>query len=208
MNKRNILIVLACLIIFLVWYSFQSSHKTETTPAVLKTEEKPVKVAKPKPLPVKVVPAKKDVVEDIKSIRSRQKLHLASIYTALKAMHADFKRYSTDLHYMGYRPDTEIDLKIGFIKPYYPADLETSENSYEDPERMTNVLSADDPAVTITDLADAIDLSDYEHLCKKGCTATDKEFEIMVVSPLQNGKHDVWVINEKKEIVQVLDGTR
>lgn len=208
MNKRNILIALAGLIIFLVWYSFQSSTHTEIKPEALKTKIKPVKVAKPKPLPVKVVPAKKDIVEDIKSIRSKQKLHLSAIYTALKAMHADFKRYSTDLHYMGYRPDTEIDLKIGFIKPYYPADLETSENSYEDPERMTNVLSADDPAVTITDLADAIDLSSYEHLCKKGCTANEKGFEIMVVSPLQNGKHDVWVINEKKEIVQVQDGMK
>lgn len=200
MNKRNYLIAAASFIFILVWYFYPASPKTE-----VKVEPQAVQVTKSshskkviRP-PLKVITVKKDKSENIKDIRSKQKLHLSAIYTALQAMHADYSRYSTDLHYMGYGPDTEIDFKIGFMKPYYPAELASTEHSYEDPERMTNVLGVEDPSVTITDLANGIDLSTYEHLCKKGCTANEKEFELMVVSPLQNGKHDVWVINEKKK---------
>ncbi|MES2526555.1 MAG: hypothetical protein V4598_05685 [Bdellovibrionota bacterium] len=209
MNKRNSLIAAACLVCIMMWLFFSSTPVT-TTPEVVveKYVTKPVKVVKKTPPPLKVVPAKKNVAENIKDIRSKQKLHLSAIYTALKSMHADYDRYSTDLFYMGYGPEGEIDFKIGFIKPYYPEQLASTEHSYEDPERMTNVLGIEDPSVTVTDLVDAIDLSSYEHLCKKGCTANEKEFELMVVSPLQNGKHDVWVINENKQIIQVLDGTK
>lgn len=209
MNKRNYYIGAATLIIILLaWYFYPTSPKTEVT------ETRPVEVSKPSPpkkvvrVPPKVVPVKKDLPENIQDIRSKQKLHLAATYTAMKAMYADKNRYSTDLMYMGYGVDSEIDFKIGFIKPYYPAELETTEHSYEDPERMTNDLCIEGESGTITESANAINLSDYEHLCKKGCTADENGFEIMVVSPLRNGKHDVWVINEKKEIVQVQDGTK
>ena len=157
---------------------------------------------------MKVVQVKKDIPEDIKSIRSTQKLHLSAIYTALASMHADYNRYSTDLQYMGYAPSDHTEFKIGFIRPYYPNELQSTEHSYEDPERMTNELVTEDPDATISDAAHAVDLSAYEHLCKKGCTANEKEFEVMIVSPLASGKHDIWVINEKKEIVQVQDGLK
>ncbi len=207
MKKRNYFFALAALGLILAGY-FYSSEKNPGQPRKVAkpAQPKPKKVAR---VPLKIVPAsKKDVPENINDIRSKQKLHLSAVYTALASIHSDYNRYSTDLLYMGYGDGGEIDFKIGFIKPYYPAELASTEHSYEDPERMTNELGIEDSSVTITDRAHAVDLAAFEHLCKKGCTANDKEFELMVVSPLANGKHDVWVINEKKEIVQVQDGTK
>lgn len=162
------------------------------------------------PMPPKVIPPTARATVDMKKIenlRSQIKLNLSGIYTAEASMHADYKRYSTDLTFMGMGPGPEMNFKYGFIHPFRPKDTPEDSPLREDPTRMsTDETLSEEEGASYTPEAEAIDLSQFEKYCRKGCTASETGFEVIIVAPLPNGDYDVWLIDEEKKIVQVRNG--
>lgn len=156
-------------------------------------------------------------LNEIEKLRSEAKMSLAANYTALKAFYAEWNRYTTDLKAMGFTPiKSELHFKLGFTKQFQPS--EANQNTNEDFSSTKN-LSTDTfigekeaqsgQIFRYAPGLDSINLDEYSRYCERGCTATDKDFEILLILPLLNSKKvDVWVVNEKKEIIQVLDGTK
>lgn len=158
-------------------------------------------------------PAKPEKIltrEEVESVRQVAKSQLAGMYTAQRSFHAEFDRYTTDLTAMGYAFDEgEINAKIGFLREYSPPDKIDELN--ENPENMnTDSLVASKagevPKNTYTDAASKISLDNLSGYCKRGCTANENEFEMLVAVPLGGGRVDVWLVNSKKEMELVQDG--
>jgi hypothetical protein len=159
-----------------------------------------------------------DELKKIENMRSEAKMSLAANYTALMSFHAEWDRYTTDLKSMGFAPyRSELIYKLGFIKQFQPSEV-ANQNTNEDFNSTKNLTtdafigekeSQSGKVYRYAPELNNINLDEYSKYCQRGCTATDKEFEILLVLPLLNsGKVDVWIINEKKEIIQVLDGAQ
>ncbi len=155
--------------------------------------------------------------EKVKELRSMAKLQLASSYSAFKAFYVEYNRYTTDLKSAGWWPSTPVmGYRMGFVQPFYPGEgLVINEDLKEDPRALENdilINQKDEIGQTTYSFdtnAEKLRLQDYAHLCEKGCSATEEEFEVLLVLPLgDTGKTDVWTINEKKELKLVLDGTK
>lgn len=155
--------------------------------------------------------------EKVKELRSMAKIQLASSYSSFKAFYIQYNRYTTDLKSAGWRPSTPImSYRMGFLQPFYPGEgLVLDEDLKEDPRALENDVLINQPDETgqttysFDTRAERLRLQDYAHLCEKGCSATEKEFEILLLLPLgDTGKTDVWTINEKKQLKLVLDGTK
>ncbi len=152
--------------------------------------------------------------EQLRERRSEAKMALASFYSGQKAFHAEYKRYSTDLKAIGWRPNEPlIKYKIGFVAAFRPSSYSDSEEFREDPTRLDTDSYINDAANELGEVfkyderVESVRLSDYETYCKKGCTADETGFEILVVMPLGNsGRVDVWSINDQKEIRLISDG--
>ncbi len=147
-------------------------------------------------------------------LRSGVKLNLSTIYSAQKAFFSDYKRYSTDLIYVGWAPNVaKMNFKLGFLQPFRPKTLSTSDGTEEDPSRLDSDEFLQTPFADSGDrfhyskAAEAISLFDYEKFCRQQCTANSKGFEVLVVLPLgESGRVDVWSISDKKELRQLWDG--
>ena len=176
----------------------QAQSEDSTEAVQVKTEPSPSAAA---------VPASARTPEELDKItqlRSQVKMALSSGYTAMISFHAEYNRFSTDFRAMGFGPlGGSIPYKVGFLAPYVPTVTDPSLTS-EDPNNMTSDFidgQKYDP------IGEKINLSDFARHCERGCTATDSEFEMIAVLPLPNSTSpDVWLINEKKEMRQVVDG--
>jgi hypothetical protein len=231
MNKKKLTAFIVVLIVLLIIKLIQhqphvESVETEITQRPLlsqvssdnstpdKVTNLPTAEVKSKPAEVKVLSP--EDLETIKQMRSNAKANLASVYTALVSAQGEWGHYSTDLNAIGYAPNGNLmPFKLGFLSPYHPP-IESSLNMGE-PDQTTEFLTTDQfnnkirsnskEPTYYNDLADKIKLSDYAQYCKKECTATDNEFEVLLVLPLLDLQHvDVWTVNDRKEIIQVVDG--
>lgn len=159
--------------------------------------------------------------EDVKRARTLAKMTLSSMYTAQKAYHAEFGRYTTDLKMAGWMPaEKELVYKAGFVKAYWADPESEFEIDEEDPRFMdsdtfagftvpSEVPNEPPSFYSVSEKLKSSRLGDYQQHCKNGCTAGPDHFEILLVMPLQDEKHvDVWLINDKKEIVLVQDGRK
>lgn len=159
--------------------------------------------------------------EDVKRARTLAKMTLSSMYTAQKAYHSEFGRYTTDLKMAGWMPaEKELVYKAGFVKAYWADPESEFEIDEEDPRFMDSDTFAgftvpseipnEPPSFySVSEKLKSSRLGDYQQHCKNGCTAGPDHFEILLVMPLQDEKHvDVWLINDKKEIVLVQDGRK
>ena len=149
---------------------------------------------------------------EIKSLRSRIRFSLSTIYVAQKSYFNEHKRYTSDLLAAGWNPmdrEKELPYRAGFLKEFIP---ETYDDLYfrEDPRRMTAELLYSDPQMgdsyRIADNARRLYLPDFEHLCQNDCGVYADGFEFMLAAPLPGGGVDVWTINENKELRHVQDG--
>lgn len=147
--------------------------------------------------------------EALETTRSMLKNNLSALYTGQRLFHEEYKRYTTDLVFIGPILTPNTNFKYGFVRPYRDVDTIIVEGAAEDPMRMTSddVMSFETES-SYTPEAEAIDLRSFASYCKKGCTASGNQFEILIVAPLPNGKFDAWVIDEEKKIQQVLDGSK
>ncbi len=175
-------------------------------------------------LPMTVTPPRNLVAPvetlDVRQARREAKRILSDAYAALKAAHEEFGRYSTDFHFVGFTPFEEqesavIEYKTGFIKPFDDVELIETKHSSENPESMStdtfmnipiNVTNSDRNAILYSESAKTVLLGNYAKYCKNGCTATEDSFEMLLVRPLKGHGKDVWIINEKKELILACDG--
>lgn len=146
--------------------------------------------------------------EEVKSIRSKIKLNLSVAYTAEASFFADFKRYTTDLKFSGVSlDDRPMKFKMGFVDPYYPHEDVQNENPLlMDSDALTDIRTAESPELIYAPNVKKIELDQLEKFCNRGCSASETEFEVIVATNLDDDPTlDVWLINEKKEIIHKID---
>ncbi len=156
-------------------------------------------------------------LKEIQKLRSEAKMTLASNYAAMASFRAELNRYTTDLKSAGFMlSKSEISYKLGFLKQFHPAgdnNQNTNEDFHSEKNLTTDTFIGEKDSLSnqifkYATGVENINLDDYSKYCKKGCTASANEFEILLVLPLPNSSQvDVWTINEKKVLEQVLDGT-
>lgn len=157
-------------------------------------------------------------LKEIQKLRNEAKLSLASNYVAMISFKAEWNRYTTDLRSAGFTPNkSELSYKQGFINQFQPAD-KANQNTNEDFHSTKNLTvdtyigeydSQSEQIFRYAPGVENINLDDYSSYCKQGCSASANQFEILLVLPLPNSnKVDVWTINERKVMQQVLDGTQ
>lgn len=125
-------------------------------------------------------------IEKVQQVRSSMKVSLAAIYAAQMAYQSEYEGYSSDLNAIGFRiDDGPQDFKVGF--PESNSDMILGKSTY-------------------TDLAKNINFQDLLRHCLHGCTSSKDQFEVIVASNLDaDDDLEVWVINERKEMIQVID---
>ena len=148
--------------------------------------------------------------EALEKIRSLAKSSLASGYTAQRAIQAEWDRYTSDLVYIGWEPSgPDVSYKMGFLAAI---DAPLFADGREKPERFTtdafinrDIVGAE--KLRYTPAAERINLNDYARYCERGCIVAPDWFEMLLAIPLDDQGHvDVWTINDKKEMKQVVDG--
>lgn len=147
--------------------------------------------------------------KEVASLRSDMKANMSMIYTAQASFFSDYKRYTTDIHYTGYTLRRPSPFKMGFLTPFHAHEVEPN-------ERVDELLNSD-ALVTLsqpdevetqpyTQTAKNIDLEDLSQYCSNGCTANEEGFESVFAANLDDDDTlDVWVINEKKQIIHKVD---
>ena len=152
-------------------------------------------------------------LERANGIRSSMKVSLAALYAAQKSFYSEYARYSTDFNALGYSPEDEtFRHKTGFLKTFTPL-----EPTSETEARSRQVSSFDeldayyrerDPngRLPFSPETESLDLEDAARFCRKGCTASETEFEILSAANLDDDPElDVWLIDETKMLVHVND---
>ena len=205
----------------LVWaiWSLTREKSAESTRTLLDTIpalEAPLEVSAPAAAPApKSEGAKPKSLSpaEIQAARSEMKVALAANYGGQKSFFSEYNRYSTDFRMIGYVPEPGALLyaKFGYLSPFVPSNpLENEDHRFIDSDAFVNEEEAvPEGRPVYRPSAEAITLGNYSGFCRQGCTAGDDFFELMVAAQLIEGyPADVWVINEKKELRHVQDGTR
>jgi hypothetical protein len=220
-RRIGLMVLIAAVVIFYMRYCEKEVQPQERRNEANSRPQSPVAKTVAMAPPVKRVERevrepKKELPNEatLKSLRSGAKLNLAMIYTAQKSFFSDFKRYSTDLIYVGWAPNVaRMNFKLGFLHQLRPKNLIMSEGTTEDPSRMDSDEYLQTPFNDSGDryhyskAAESISLFDYEKFCRQRCTANADGFEVLVVLPLgDSGRVDVWSITDKKELRQLWDG--
>ncbi len=151
--------------------------------------------------------------EQIIERRAQLKASLAGLYTAQRAFHAEFDRYSTDLKALGWSPASpDLPAYIGFMRAFDHAS-EVNLPDGEVPGRLStdafvgSTSDADRPYRY--DSHSQIAVRELERHCRRGCTASRDRFELISAFNLDaDPTLDVWIINESKELVHVVDDER
>lgn len=151
--------------------------------------------------------------EQIIERRAQIKASLAGLYTAQKAFHAEFDRYSTDLMALGWTPaSAELPGYIGFTRAFEGAG-EVDLPDGEKPERLSTDtfvgVTADGDRPYRYDSHGQVAVRDLERHCRRGCTASRDRFEMVAAFNLDaDPTLDVWIINESKELIHIVDDER
>ncbi|MBY0313978.1 MAG: hypothetical protein K2Q26_00535 [Bdellovibrionales bacterium] len=235
LKRRQNLIIVGIILVLMIIYFLQRKSEEPISEQALTVEEQVVPETQGQPLglkpkvvespsassPVGIVKTEEPEPEDVKRARTLAKMTLSSMYTAQKAYHSEFGRYTTDLKMAGWMPaEKEIVYKAGFVKAYWADPESEFEIDEEDPRFMdsdtfagftvpSEVPNEPPSFYSVSEKVKSSRLGDYQQHCKNGCTAGPDHFEILLVMPLQDEKHvDVWLINNKKELVLVQDGRK
>lgn len=236
LNKKRvgIFLVILLLVVFFLFSKSPSLYKTESPqesnasvaiPAPPKAKITPlIRTEKTDSKPSTTIELKEStpptLTHEIEQARQEAKMLLSSAYTALKSTHAEIGRYSTDFNAIGFDPFVHkegeiVRYKLGFLQPFEPDALIETDTIHESPESMStdsmmtypiNITAPKREVASYSDEAKSVSLNDYSKYCKMGCTANTDSFEILLVRPLEGHGKDVWLINDKKEIILVCDG--
>lgn len=228
--KRTLSAIALVLIIFAFSYSRKEDSKgiahSQKTVTDHDRTQMPKKASKSQVLAAEVTrPSNppEEVPPEVKRLRDEARFSLAGLFSALRAYHSDYGRYSTDLNSIGFVPlaiDQKASLayKFGFLKPYFPEPVIAKvEPKGENPESTStdtfmnvpiNITAPNRDAPSYTPEARNISLDAFHRYCQIGCTATRDRFEILLVVPLGNDQNDVWLINDKKEVLHACDGLK
>jgi Na+-transporting methylmalonyl-CoA/oxaloacetate decarboxylase gamma subunit len=149
--------------------------------------------------------------QDVEELRSKLKSAAAGGYTAQRAFQAEWNRFTSDLVFMGWEPTMpELNYKMGFLGALVADAVDEKEKPqrYSTDAFINEETDQSSEKIRYTRAAEKINLSDYARYCQQGCVATKDSFELLLVLPLDEQGHvDVWTINDKKEMKQVVDGT-
>lgn len=155
--------------------------------------------------------------EQIIERRAQIKASLAGLYTAQRAFHAEFDRYSTDLMALGWTPaSATLPGYIGFTQAFEGAgevDLPGGLPDGEIPTRLSTHSfvdrKADNDRTYRYDSHSNVPISDLDRYCRRGCSASRDRFEMIAAFNLDaDPTLDVWLINESKELIHVVDDER
>ncbi len=145
--------------------------------------------------------------------RSSAKATLSAMYSALMSFHAEHGRYTTDLYAAGFSLNSSNikPLKTGFIYEMNKndqSDIGLKENTSRMNTDFFVSLAASDQKnpVAYTEEAEKINFKDFEKFCRNKCSADENSFEIISIIPFDDDHVDVWIMNERKEMIQVQDG--
>ncbi len=143
-------------------------------------------------------------------IRNQMKVALSEIYMAQKSYQAEKEHYTGDLMALQWTPgNPKMKFKIGFVQAYSAAE-ELGENSrLLDSDSFLNEKTQSGENYEYTETADGIRLADLLKYCQYGCSAEDDHFEAIAAANLDDDPTlEVWLMNDKKEIIQVIDDTK
>jgi hypothetical protein len=142
-------------------------------------------------------PAEPISAKEAKRIQAEMKITLAALYSSELSFLVEYHRYTTDFRALGYSPKgPTLHAKAGFLRAFSPPNPE----DFERPDRLSEEELMKDPVYAdykFSASAEAAHLDDAAPYCRRGCTASETEFEIAIVT-LTNGKPDVWTINSDK----------
>lgn len=147
--------------------------------------------------------------ESVEKIRYETKVLVASIYGAQRQFFLKHGRYTTDLIATGWSPDVRFNNeRVGFLTPYFPRKLLEGENpkfmSTDDFLRLEEHERGSKGEYSKS--AQGISLEKLRKYCQAGCTASEKHFEVIGAMNLDaDSDLDIWLINDKKQIVQLVD---
>lgn len=135
-------------------------------------------------------------------------VNLSEIFSGQQGFFDINGRYTTDLLSLEWLPTRTLMLyKLGFLTP------SPTEGEFEDPMRMTSdiYLTEIDDATGAPFVYDPrahlVDLRSHARLCRRGCSADSRGFELMIAVPVGGtGGVDIWLLNERKELTHVWDG--
>lgn len=226
-NKRRAFL-LACLAAALLWIARGTGNGDHQAPqAEAPLAPPPARSTLPPPAqaidvarvrsaaPVRPAPAlsPEERLARAQGIRSSMKISLAALYGAQKSFYSEYARYSTDFNALGYSPgENVLRHKTGFLKTFAP-----KEPASETEGRSRQVSSFDeldafyrerDPngRMPFSPETESVDLEDAAHFCRKGCTASETEFEILSAANLDDDPElDVWLIDDTKTLIHVSD---
>lgn len=155
--------------------------------------------------------------DEVQRTRLDMKAILAFSFTGQKTFFSQHHRYTTDLKAVGILPsESLIKYKFGFLKEFYPDKLISNSTLREDARRKDSDFfigksSEENPSAKYQYSKDVqgMNLKQYQQYCKAGCTASDKDFEMILAAPL-SGNHnvDIWLINQENEITLIKDGLK
>jgi len=158
--------------------------------------------------PAQKSPAKMAQSQDpTDSLRTQARQFLLRLYGAQKAFWAEHGRYTTDLTALGIRPPgLEIPFKFGFLKPFHPEELLANALVREDPSRtnsdhfLLELEPAHQQRYAYVSSLESLDLSQHASACHLGCTASEQDFEVLLVYPTASGKVEVWTVSGDRRI--------
>lgn len=220
-----LLLLLACTAAFVAWSPVPPSLQLEPQTQIRSETRQIASAPVPPPAPTEeakfspITPVTKPAprshapefsplsLREIEAARSEMKVTLAALYGAQKSFYSEHKRYSTDLSRgVGYAPEgKERWSKAGFLSPFLPTKLVGE----EEPRFMSIDEFVAEGGLKFERSGMNFSLQDLGRFCSRGCTANEEQFEIIAAAVLVEGyEPDVWVINEKKELVHAHDGTQ
>lgn len=141
--------------------------------------------------------------QKIALIRAQTKSTLRIVFIGEYAFFKKHNRYTTDLKAIGYEPleGTKFHQKFGFLDAFNSSQTITNEST--DRKNSDVYIKA---GVEYAPQAQGVSLEKARAYCRMGCGATADKFEAMAAANLdQDEDLDLWIINERKEIVHVFD---
>ena len=148
--------------------------------------------------------------------RSHAKFTLSNMYLALSSFHAEHGRYTSDLTLGDFKLTEGVQAsKTGFINVFLIDEnsrisgmSENDESPYRNNSDYFVISKYQQQKIQpfYTKEAEQIDFKDYEKFCKNKCSADENSFEIISIIPFDEDHVDVWIMNERKELIQVQDG--
>lgn len=154
------------------------------------------------------------IPEEIQQLRREAMATLRELYVAEKVFHAEFNRFTSDFLALTFLPGKkEMKFRAGFIEESrIPGGFDPN-SAAENPRRkdfdafleMNQELKED--VFRYSDSTRDHQLETYSHLCRSGCTADEKSFEVLLVMPLGPDQGvDVWSVTHDKTITLLQDG--